>query len=469
MEFQEDRILQKLEFYKEAYDEFKLIFDITYDHISIADEKGVFLKVSKGTEKNFGVSEDKIIGSSAIDVEKIGLIDESMTAMVMKTSKKETALQTTATGRRFMVIGIPMFNEKGKLKRIINVAKDVTEIEKIKNRLKETEEQIEWYRREFQKKQEIENKLVYGETLEMKRVMTLVNQVANVNATVLLQGETGVGKTLIAKTIHNISKRRDKPFVHINCGAIPENLMESELFGYDEGAFTGASKLGKKGFFEIANHGTIFLDEIGEVPIHLQVKLLHALEHQEIYRVGGSSPIKVDVRILAATNKDLKNMVYEGNFREDLYYRLNVLPVKIPPLRDRKKDIPLLTYFFVEKYNKKHCMNKRLTSEAYDVLNSYDWPGNIRELENTIERLLITCDKDCIQGSYVYNTLGNFNEKYDIEVKNIMPLKEATTQVETQLLLKALEEYKTTRKIAQVLGIDQSTVVKKLKKIKNRK
>lgn len=466
MESEKSEILKELEFYKEAYEEYKLIFDITYDHISIADDKGIFLKVSKGAERNFGVTEDEIIGKSAKDVEKMGLVDKSVTALVMKTGKQETVLQITGTGRRFVVIGIPMVDEEGKLKKIINIAKDVTEIENLKKRIKEAEEQIEWYRQEFLKKQETEDKIVYGETPEMKKVMNLVNQVANVNATVLLHGETGVGKTLIANTIHNMSQRRDKPFIRINCGAIPENLMESELFGYDEGAFTGAKKSGKKGFFEIANHGTIFLDEIGYIPMHLQVKLLHVLEHHEIYRVGGSNPIKVDVRILAATNKDLKDMVSQGKFREDLYYRLNVLPIKIPPLRDRKKDIPVLAYAFMEKYNRKYCMNKKLSTEAFDILNSYDWPGNIRELENTIERLLITCDKDCIKASHVYNTLDNLNKKYNIEVKNIMHLKEATAQVETQLLLKALEEYKTTRKIAQVLGIDQSTVVKKLKKIR---
>lgn len=344
-----EELLKELEHHKEIYEEMNLILDTTFDFISIADGEGMFLRLSKGSEEIFSVSEDEIIGSSCYDVERMGIVDNSVTRVVLETGKKISSVQITQGGKRFMVIGIPMFDDKGRLKRIINISRDITEIEKLNNRLKETEELLDWYRYEMLKKQECEETFIYNEASSMKKIFNLVNQVSRVDATVLLQGETGVGKNLIAKTIHKLSSRRENPFVQINCGAIPENLLESELFGYVEGAFTGAAKGGKKGFFEIANNGTIFLDEIAEIPLYLQVKLLHALEHHEIYKVGSSSPTKFNVRILTATNKDLKAMVKDGGFREDLYYRLNVLPIFIPPLRERMDDIPLLTHHFLSK------------------------------------------------------------------------------------------------------------------------
>lgn len=465
-EKEKDFLLQELKQYKEIYEESKLILDSTVDFISIADDKGVFLRISKGAEENFGVSDDEILGQSAYLLEKKGIIDKSMTVVVIESKQKEFSIQRTRTGKIFMVTGIPMFDEVGNLKKAINISRDITEVEKLNHRLKETEELLDWYREELHRKQELQENFIIAENLVMKKVLNLIKQVSTVDATVLLQGETGVGKSLIAKTIHKMSHRREKPFIQLNCGAIAESLLESELFGYSEGAFTGALREGKKGFFEIANKGTLFLDEIAEIPLHLQVKLLHALEEQEIYKVGGSTPISIDIRILAATNKDLRQMVKEGKFREDLYYRLNILPVYIPPLRERVEDIPILTHFFLKKYNEKYCTNKKLTLEAHNILTKHSWQGNIRELENTIERLAITCDKDCIESDDIYHNLFNIKEESNIEVRGIIPLKEATKEVERQLLLKAFEKYKTTRKISEILEVDQSTVAKKLKIMK---
>lgn len=463
---EKEQLLKELKFYKEAYKDLRLIFDTTFDHISVADEKGVFLRVSRGTLENFGVSKDKIIGVSSSQVEKMGIINKSMTEVVLKTRQKETAVQETCTGKKFVVIGNPAFDEFGNLERIINISRDITQMEKLKFKVEETEELLNWYKNELQNKKEVDDKFILGSSMEMKEIMALIHQTSDVDATMLLEGETGVGKSFIAKTIHKLSNRREKPFIQINCGAIPENLLESELFGYEKDSFTGASKSGKKGFFEVANHGTIFLDEIGEIPLHLQVKILHALEEKEIYRVGGTNLVKIDVRILAATNKNLKQMVEDGNFRKDLYYRLNILPIEIPPLRKRSEDIPILAYSFLQKFNKKYSTNKKITSKTYNILSSYAWPGNIRELENVIERLLITCEQESIEPYHIYNILGKFNEVRNIEVKGIIPLKEAKTEVEIQLLSRALKEYKTTRKIAEVLGIHQSTVVKKLQKLR---
>lgn len=464
-----DKLMSELEYYKQVYEELNLIVDATFDFISIADEKGVFIRISKGSDEVFHVPEDQIIGSDCYDVEKKGIVDSSVTRMVLETGKKTSSVQITKGGKRFMVIGLPMFDDKGNLKRIINISRDITEIEKLNKRLKETEELLDWYRHELIIEQEIEKNFIYGETSSMKKVINLVKQVSNVDAIVLLQGETGVGKSLIAKTIHQMSQRRGKPFVQINCGAIPENLLESELFGYVEGAFTGAVKGGKKGFFEIANDGTIFLDEIGEIPLYLQVKLLHALEYHEIYKIGSSHPTSFNARILAATNKDLDEMVKYGKFREDLYYRLNVLPIFIPPLRERRDDIPLIAHYFLNKYNNKYYMHKQLTTEAHRALSQYPWPGNIRELENAIERLVITCDQDIVDTYHVHNTVYGSNEKNTIEINGIMPLKQAVERVEKEILFKAMEEFKTTREVAKALEIDQSTVVKKLNKFRSHK
>ena len=458
-------MLEELKYYKEAYEELKVILDTTFDFISIADENGIFLRVSKGTKKVFGVPEGKIIGLSAYEVEKMQLINKSMTATVLESKQRESAIQTTCMGKRFMVIGIPMFDSKGKLIRVINISRDITEIEKLNNRLKETEELLDWYRNELNKNQEKEGEFIFSENQLMKKVIILINQISNVNANVLLQGETGVGKNLIAKNIHQMSHRREAPFIQINCGAIPESLLESELFGYAVGAFTGANKSGKRGFFETANNGTIFLDEIGEIPVHLQVKLLHAIEHHEIYRIGSSKPVSIDVRIIAATNKDLKLLVKEGRFREDLYYRLNVLPIFIPPLRERVEDLPMLSYYFLRKYNNKYGFNKQFASKTHSALADYKWPGNIRELENTIERLIVTCDQDIIETHHVHNTLQGVYKKNTIEINDIIPLKEAVARVESELLSRALKKYKSTRAVGKALGIDQSTVVKKMQKL----
>ncbi len=229
---------------------------------------------------------------------------------------------------------------------------------------------------------------IVGRSEEILRVLDLVHRVAPTNATVLLRGESGVGKEVFAKAIHFLSPRANRPFITVNCGAIPENLLEAELFGYEKGAFTGAYT-SKKGKFELAQGGTIFLDEIGDLPLHLQVKLLRVLQEKEIERLGGTKPIKVDVRIISATNKDLESMVKRGEFREDLFYRLNVVPIFIPPLRERKEDIPVLAHHFVETFSKEYSKEVRLSQEALEAFMNHPWKGNVRELQNVIERMVI--------------------------------------------------------------------------------
>ncbi|NPA41520.1 MAG: sigma-54-dependent Fis family transcriptional regulator [Aquificae bacterium] len=229
---------------------------------------------------------------------------------------------------------------------------------------------------------------IVGRSRQILEVLDLVHRVAPTNATVLLRGESGVGKEVFARAIHFLSPRADKPFVTVNCAAIPETLLEAELFGYEKGAFTGAYGT-KKGKFELASGGTIFLDEIGDMPLFLQVKLLRVLQEKEIERLGGSKPIKVDVRVIAATNRNLEQLMKEGKFREDLYYRLNVFPIFIPPLRERREDIPILVQHFVETFGREYGKEVKVSPEVMDLFMAYDWPGNVRELQNVVERMII--------------------------------------------------------------------------------
>ena len=298
----------------------------------------------------------------------------------------------------------------------------------------------------------------------MIRIFTKAKQVAAYPTTVLLLGETGVGKEVVSSFIHHNSDRADKPFIKINCSAIPEPLMESELFGYEKGAFTGAREKGKMGLFELANHGTILLDEIGDMSLSLQAKLLRTIQENEIMRVGGTVTIPVDVRLIAATNQDLESMVQRGEFRRDLYYRLNLIPLHIPPLRERVEDIPLLIHHFLEKFNAKYGKTKRLTDEAMQVMKLYPWPGNIRELENLLERLVIIGDESRITSGQVTKILGTSDPVLPAGIEESgLSLKEMVAKYEKELLQEALIHYGTTYRVAQALNTSQPTVARKAK------
>ena len=302
-------------------------------------------------------------------------------------------------------------------------------------------------------------------------IINQAKKIADFSSTVLLYGESGVGKEVIAQAIHQLGRRQAKPFLKLNCGAIPENLLESELFGYSKGSFTGADKNGKEGYFKQADGGILFLDEIGEMPIHLQVKLLRVLQEQEIIPIGSTAPIKVNVQIIAATNKKLEKMVEEGTFREDLFYRLNVIPIHIPPLRERTEDISLLAFHFLQQFNEKYERNYHLTPDAINVLEFYPWPGNVRELQNIIERLVVTAEHSSIDAEFVsqFLSMGFEHKKMRPVITRVIPLQEAVDYVEEQLILMAMNQYKTTTKAAKALGISQSSVSRKYQKILNEK
>ena len=309
----------------------------------------------------------------------------------------------------------------------------------------------------------------------MIEVLKMSSKVSRVNTTVLVQGETGVGKEGIAKYIHYNSLRKDESFVAINCGAIPKNLIESVLFGYEAGSFTGANKHGKIGLFELADKGTIFLDEVGELAQEVQVELLRVVQEQEIERVGGLKPVKVDVRIIAATNRNLKEMVEENLFREDLYYRLSVFPIKIPSLRERKGDIVPLIKFFTEEINEMYGLKSYFSEEALDCLKSYSWPGNIRELKNIVESSIVICDDKIIYRKdlpeYIIESYKGNEMEFSISNLSIKGynLKDIIQTIEEEIIEDAMRRYGNIRMAAKALGINSSTIVRKRQKYNKKK
>lgn len=313
---------------------------------------------------------------------------------------------------------------------------------------------------------ELEDKLntsLIGRSRVISELQELIAKVADTPATVLIEGESGTGKEVVARLLHTGGSRAKKPFVAVNCAAIPETLLESELFGYERGAFTGADTR-KKGKFEIASGGTIFLDEIGEISLHIQAKLLRVLQEKVFERVGGNEQLKMEARVIAATNRNLKKCVREGTFREDLYYRLQVIPINMPALRERKEDIPDLVYCFLRKYDYRGRI-KGLTAEAFEKLQGYDWPGNIRELENAIERAVILCNQEYITPAYLPMEMVDQIETPHEFTINLPPQGISLETVERELIIMALDRSKGNQtKAARLLGITRSALIYRIEK-----
>src|SRR5699024_500337 len=378
--------------------------------------------------------------------------------------------------RLLNVVSTPIFDEKNNITRIVNASRDITEIHELEEEIKKMKMLIKGYQKQLATHNidPIKNKIIYCSTY-MQELIPMLNQVATVDSTVLITGESGVGKEVVANYIHKNSYREAKPFIKINCAAIPDDLLESELFGYEAGAFTGASKDGKAGLFELANNGTLFLDEIGDMSLTLQTKLLRFLQDSEIRRVGGAKSQKINVRIIAATNQNLQQQIEKGLFRKDLFYRLNVVPINIIPLRKRKADIAPLVYHFLNVKTSTLNLSKTFSDDVFNVLENYDWPGNVRELENVVERLIVTSRSNnvCISNipQYILDSIekakkhkNNDIDTSEISISGLMPLKEAVELVEKHLLENAQKKYSTLNEIAQVMEVNQSTISRKMYK-----
>ncbi len=458
------RALKKIPEIVELQQELDGLLEIL-DDVLIADSRGVILHVSPSFEQTYGVKTGEVIGDTVFNMAKKGVFYPSATAMVLEGRKKITIIQSARDNRRIVVTATPVFDKNGNITKVISYSRDITELETLKARYLELEEQMHRYSCELDYLRQdilnVEGLVVKSEA--MKKVLRAVQKIAPVDANVLITGETGVGKTMIAKMIHQKSARSRGPFLEINCAAIPENLLESELFGYEAGAFTGAKKTGKPGLIELARDGTLFLDEIGEMPLSLQVKLLQVIQAKTLTKLGGSKSIKVDFRLIASTNRNLEEMIESGRFRQDLFYRLNVLPVYIPPLRERREDLLALIGHFLQKSNKKYGKTKEISGEVLDALLQYSWPGNVRELENVIEYLVVTAEK---------KHLGNSDlPKKFMPIAGDLPvsLVQALEILEGQLVEQAYQKYGTSVKVAEALGISQPTAARKIKKYCHKK
>jgi PAS domain S-box-containing protein len=447
------------------------IIESSHDGIFITDGQGIILKVNSGWERICGLRREFMLGKCAQDFVNQKWYSESSVMAAIREKKTVTIMlemmKGEKIGQKIMATAIPIWGENGEIKRVVANIRDITEILYLKELLDKTQMLNELYVAEIEQmrlNQFTSNHGLIARSPLTIRVMEMVARVASFDVFVLITGESGVGKEVIASAIHKQSQRSKGPLIKVNCGAIPENLLESELFGYNFGAFTGARKQGKPGMFELADKGTLFLDEIGDIPYNLQGKLLRALQDREIMRIGGLKTTPVDVRIIAATNKNLEEMVNNGSFRDDLYYRLNVVSIEIPPLRERKEDIPIFVMHFLEKMNKKHQRNKRIASEVIDNFMLYSWPGNVRELENVIERMIIMTDEEEINMKHVPIQIKSQNIPETMNIINDVGFKTAIEHTEKQLLKQALLNHRSTREIAKSMKINQSTVVRKLKK-----
>lgn len=383
----------------EASERLNAIIEHSFDGIFITDAKANVIRINHAYEVITGLKKEEVLGKNMADLVRNKLISESGSLQVIKTKQPVTLQQCFRSGKEALVTSSPIFDADGNFIMIVTNVRDLTEIYNLKAVVQEKTAAMDRLAMELEHLQTTseDNQEIIAKDETTLAAMLLANRVASMDTTVILLGETGVGKEVMARYIFQHSHRAKNSFIKVNCGAIPENLIESELFGYEGGAFTGANKNGKIGLFELANKGTLFLDEIGELPKDMQVKLLRVLQEQEILRVGGTKPVKIDVRIIAATNRNLEEMVKDGTFREDLYYRLTVFPISIPPLRMRKKDIIPLALSFLEKLNQKYQLKKYFTDLSMQLLHEYDWPGNIRELKNIVERAIIISPSDSIK------------------------------------------------------------------------
>lgn len=436
------------------------------DAVFIDDADGICQWCNDACEELYNTNIEEIQGKTVDELESQGIFSPSVTKRVIEEKRELTIIHKNRYGKMLLTTGTPIFEPDKKplkISMVITTSRDITQLSKTSEKPNVTKALLNAKKIGSMSQQDYADTKIIAASEAMKNVMTLARRLASVNTTVLITGESGVGKGLIAKTLHEEGNRWKEPFVTVNCGAIPENLIESELFGYVAGAFTGSRSGGKKGLFEAAQNGTIFLDEISELPLNLQVKLLQVIQERKITPVGSTESIPIDVRIISATNRNLETLVKEGKFREDLYYRLNVVPLNVPPLRERHDDILPLIQLNLAKCNRNLNENKTISSDALSILLKYPWPGNTRELQNIVERLLITTSHDIINSDDIFEFIKQA-AKENPSISVDLSLAAAMDKAEKEILEQALDNYKSTRAIAKVLQVSQPTIVRKLNK-----
>jgi PAS domain S-box-containing protein len=441
------------------------ILDNSPNGIFICNDKGYLVAVNKAYERINQVKEKEIVGKTLNELVEMGFIETSIGLLVMESKQPASIIQRLPKIKKELLVKAnPIFEKNGKLSFIIGVSLDLNELTREKWELWKTENQIMngTY-------QEGNNGSIIAKSDLMKNTLNLAYRVAQSKISVLIRGESGVGKDVLARYIHQNSAFRNGPFISLNCAALPPDLLESELFGYEPGAFTGAKKDGKPGILELAKEGTLFLDEIGDLPISLQPKLLRVLEEHKMRRLGGTKNIPVDFRLISATNRDLKRKITEGTFREDLYFRIAGVAITIPPLRERPEDIVALANYFLKRLNDDYNMSKTFSRRTIEALLERNWPGNVRELKNCIERTMILADCDIIEPENLLLEDTQIDTPNTNPNTNINDFTKRMEKIEKDLILQAYEKYHSTRKAAKSLGMSQSSFMRKLQKYRKEK
>ncbi|HZK83698.1 MAG TPA: sigma 54-interacting transcriptional regulator [Desulfosporosinus sp.] len=447
-------------------EDYKRILDNSFDEIFVVDRNGIVTYVNDACIKNYGLNPSDIIGNTIDRLLSEGYYSPALAPVVLKNKKVVTLVQKTRAGINLIVTATPVFDGNGEIDFIVMNSRDITQIEQLKQDLDNTKKLVNHYKN---KVDELVQKTSYFNGFsftneKMKSCLEMVQRVALVNSTVLILGESGTGKNVLAMDIHKLSPRKERPFICINGATIPEHLLESELFGYCRGAFTGADKYGKVGLVELADGGTLFLDEVGDIPLGVQVKLLELIQEHRFLPVGGKEHKIIDIRIIAATNRDLPQLIQEGKFREDLYYRLSVVEIAPPPLRERSEDIIPLLQHFLDRYDYKYKYSHQFDPRCLEILTDYSWPGNIREMDHLAERLVITIPEGKILPKHLPSKIskvqvpqltGSLVEDELTKWKTILKLSD-----EDAIIIRLYKEFRSSYKVANTLSISQSKVTR---------
>lgn len=444
-------------------------FEASSDGILLSDYLGNVVYVNKAYEGVTGLKKEELVGKNLNDLLRDKVFNRAISLAVLKDKKPVSVIHQYVTGKDALTTASPIFDENEKLIGVISNTRNISELVRLRKELDKSRMMAQKYSDELSqlRKEQLKLEGLIYKSQAMIDTLEFALKAAPFDSTILITGESGTGKEVLAKFIHQHSPRKDGPFIRVNCSAIPGELFESELFGYEPGAFTGASSQGKVGLFELAHEGTILLDEVGELDLSAQPKLLRVLQEMEVHPVGADKPVKIDVRVLAATNVNLEEEVKNGNFREDLYFRLNVLPIKIPPLRERREDILEMASYFLEKLNKKYKKNIILTEEVENILNNYSWPGNVRELENLIEYLFIVNLEEQITIEQLPSWIltEHVMEDYFSERDgNTSRLNYILDMYEKNIITVALKKHNSVKETAKTLDVHPSTLFRKIKK-----
>jgi len=457
---------------KEMHLQFQSVLEHSYYGIYIIDGEGIVLRVNNVAAGLIGMTKEEMVGMRIHELAEKGIVDKALSPTILSSKQPLTSpLYVVKRNKYIMASGMPIFDKKGKILFVVVIEHDMTIVKELRDQLEQAKQVADTIKSELSDRNllELKSSEIIADSPAMNQLLTVLLKLAKMDASnILITGESGTGKGFLSKFVHHNGSRKDKPFISINCAALPDMLLEAELFGYEKGAFTGASDTGKAGLFELANQGTIFLDEIGDLPFSVQAKLLKCLDDGEIRRLGGTKAINVDCIVIAATNHNLEELVKRKKFRQDLYFRLNIFPVHIPPLRERQEDILKISDFYLKEYNQAYKQNKRFSEKCIEQLQGYNFPGNVRELKNIIKNAVVIKENNVLDTILPpgKNRLKRITKPTEEPSRSpsTKGLNEEILAFERKKLTQALNQCDSTRDLAEYLGVSQSTVVRKLKR-----